>query len=48
MMAMSVNRRIEGDLSGSKGQRDPVGLIRPRSTNPIRASGSRRDYRPDT
>jgi hypothetical protein len=34
-----VNRRIEGNLSRVMGQRDPAGLIRPRSTEPIRACG---------
>jgi len=38
-MASSVNRRIEGHLSRVMGQRDPAGLIRPRSTEPIRACG---------
>jgi hypothetical protein len=38
-MASSVNRRIEGHLSRDMGQRDPAGLIRPRSTEPIRACG---------
>src|SRR5271166_4782242 len=34
-----VNRRIEGYLSRVMGQRDPAGLIRLRSTEPIRACG---------
>src|SRR4030095_12231422 len=38
-MASSVNRRIESDLLWVKGQRDPVSLIRSRSTFPIRACG---------
>src|SRR5712664_53347 len=38
-MASSVNRRIEGYLPRVMGQRDPAGLIRPRSTEPIRACG---------
>src|SRR5216684_2263710 len=38
-MASSVNRRIEGYLSRVMGQRDLAGLIRPRSTEPIRACG---------
>ena len=38
-MASSVDRRIEGDLSEDMGQRDPASLIRPRSTEPIRAWG---------
>src|SRR5260370_13100444 len=38
-MASSVNRRVEGYLSRVMGQRDPAGLIRPRSTEPIRACG---------
>jgi len=39
VMASSVDRRIEGDLSEDMGQRDPASLIRPRSTEPIRACG---------
>jgi hypothetical protein len=39
VMASSVNRRIESDLLWVKGQRDPVSLIRSRSTVPIRACG---------
>jgi hypothetical protein len=39
MMASSVDRRIEGDLSEDMGQRDPASLITPRSTEPIRACG---------
>src|SRR6266436_909348 len=39
-MASSVKRRIEGNLTRVKGQCDPVGLIRPRSTVPIKACGS--------
>jgi len=38
-MALSVNRRIEADLSNVMGQRDPEAMIRSRSTDPIRASG---------
>src|SRR6266446_840988 len=38
-MASSVDRRIEGYLSRDMRQRDPAGLIRPRSTEPIRACG---------
>jgi hypothetical protein len=38
-MAVSVNRQIEGKLSRVMGQRDPAGLIRPRSSSPIRACG---------
>src|SRR5947208_6822234 len=38
-MASSVNRRIETDLVSSLGHRDPAGMIRPRSTDPIRARG---------
>src|SRR6266581_7883874 len=40
-MASSVNRRIETDLSRAMGQCDLAGLIRPRSTEPIRACGLR-------
>ena len=39
MMALSVNRPIEADLSNVMGQRDPAVMIRSRSTGPIRASG---------
>jgi hypothetical protein len=39
VMAMSVNRRIERNLSNVMGQRDPEAMIRVRSTDPIRASG---------
>jgi hypothetical protein len=39
VMASSVNRRIETDLSRAMGQSDLAGLIRPRSTEPIRAGG---------
>src|SRR5438552_6679321 len=38
-MASSVNRRIKTDLVSSLGHRDPAGMIRPRSTDPIRARG---------
>jgi hypothetical protein len=38
-MAMSVNRRIERNLSNVMGQRDPETMIRVRSTDPTRASG---------
>jgi hypothetical protein len=41
VMALSVERRIEGDLSRDMGQREPAGLIRPRPTEPIRACGHR-------
>jgi hypothetical protein len=41
VMAMSVNRLIERDLSPVLGQRDPVAMIRTRSTVPIRACGPR-------
>src|SRR5216683_3522750 len=40
-MAASVDRRIEANLCRDMGQRDPAGLIRPRSTEPIRACGHR-------
>src|SRR5439155_283289 len=40
-MAASVDRRIEANLYRDMGQRDPAGLIRPRSTEPIRACGHR-------
>src|SRR6266853_853015 len=39
-MASSVDRRIEAYLSRVMGQRDPAGLIRARSTEPIGACGS--------
>ena len=39
MMASSVDRRIETDLRRAMGQCDLAGLIRPRSTDPIRACG---------
>jgi hypothetical protein len=39
VMASSVDRRIEGDLSRTVGHDDPVSLIRPRSTEPIAACG---------
>jgi hypothetical protein len=38
-MAMSVNPAIEGHLTSSLGHYDPVAMIRPRSTVPIRARG---------
>jgi len=38
-MALSVNRQIEGYPSDVMGHRDPAGMIRPRSTVPIRARG---------
>jgi hypothetical protein len=38
-MAMSVNPTIEGNLSFVMGHRDPAAMIRPRSTDPIRARG---------
>jgi hypothetical protein len=39
VMASSVNRRIETDLFSSSGHCDLAGMIRPRSTDPIRACG---------
>src|SRR6187200_794081 len=39
MMASSVERRIEDTLRRVKGHHDPAGLIRPRSTVPIKACG---------
>jgi hypothetical protein len=38
-MASSVERRIEDTLRRVKGHHDPAGLIRPRSTVPIKACG---------
>jgi hypothetical protein len=38
-MAMSVNPTIEGNLLFVMGHCDPVGMIGPRSTDPIRARG---------
>jgi hypothetical protein len=38
-MAMSVNPTIEGNLLFVMGHYDPVAMIRPRSTDPIRARG---------
>lgn len=38
-MAMSVNPTIEGNLLFVMGHYDPAAMIRPRSTDPIRASG---------
>jgi hypothetical protein len=38
-MAMSVNPAIEGSPWSSLGQSDPVAMIGPRSTVPIKASG---------
>src|SRR4051812_48600810 len=38
-MAMSVNPTDEGNLSNVMGHHDPVAMIRPRSTVPIRACG---------
>jgi hypothetical protein len=39
MMAKSVNPAIDTNPSPSLGQCDPVAMIGPRSTVPIRASG---------
>jgi hypothetical protein len=39
VMASSVDRRIEGYLPEDMGQCDLASLIRPRSTEPIRACG---------
>jgi hypothetical protein len=38
-MAMSVNPTIEGNLLFVMGHYDPAAMIRPRSTDPIRARG---------
>jgi len=38
-MAMSVNPAIETNLLFVMGHRDPAAMIRPRSTDPIRARG---------
>jgi transposase len=43
----SVNRRIETDLLRAMGQGDLAGLIRPRSTEPIRAGRRRPRNRTD-